>query len=140
MGLGILDSNKLTHVPGTVLLDEQAGHSEDQTRNLKHATGKDAHIILAPQPSEDPNDPLNWSQFRKDLALAVLCFGAIINAATQVRAHIALVNHRVRCSLQGWLLSPSTLTRQSRESPRFLDTISLSSVLLGSMAPHLPAR
>src|SRR5436190_15307542 len=83
MGLGILEDSKLNHVPGTVLLDEQAGHTEDQTRNLKHGSGKDVHIILAPQPSEDPNDPLNWSQFRKDLVLAILCFGAIINAATQ---------------------------------------------------------
>lgn len=84
MGIGILDDNKLSHVPGTVLLDEQAGHSEEQTRNLKHGTGKDSNIILAPQPSEDPNDPLNWSPFMKDFVLAVLCFGSIINAATQV--------------------------------------------------------
>src|SRR5271170_6857533 len=79
MGLGILDDNKLPHVPGTVLLDEIAGHSEDITTNLKHGTGSDSHIILAPQPSADPNDPLNWPRFRKDLALAILCFGAIIN-------------------------------------------------------------
>jgi len=84
MGLGVLEDHKLTHVPGTVLLDEQAGHTEAQTGNLKHGTGKDAHIILAPQPSEDPNDPLNWSPFFKDFCLAILCFGSIINAATQV--------------------------------------------------------
>lgn len=83
MGLGIIDDTKLAHVPGTVLLDEEAGHTEEQTGNLKHGIGKDSHIILAPQPSEDPNDPLNWSQFSKDFALTVLCFGAVINAATQ---------------------------------------------------------
>jgi hypothetical protein len=85
MGLGILDDDKkLPHVPGTVLLDEISAHVESQTSNLKHGTGKDSHIILAPQPSEDPNDPLNWSKSKKDVVLAVLCFGAIINAATQV--------------------------------------------------------
>jgi hypothetical protein len=84
MGLGILDDTKLAHVPGTVFLDEEAGHTEDQTANLKHGTGTDAHIILAPQPSEDPNDPLNWPRFQKDLALFVLCLGAIVNAACQV--------------------------------------------------------
>jgi hypothetical protein len=83
MGLGIVDDHNLSHVPGTVLLDEEAGHTEDQTSNLKHGSGNDSHIILAPQPSEDPNDPLNWPQMRKDLSLAILCFGAIINAATQ---------------------------------------------------------
>lgn len=97
MGLGILEDNKvLSHVPGTVLLDEIAGHSESQTTNLKHATGKEAHIILAPQPSEDPNDPLNWSSFRKDIALYILCFGSIVNAACQVNCflRISLISTR----------------------------------------------
>jgi hypothetical protein len=85
MGLGILDDHKLPHVPGTVILDEEAGHTETQTQNLKHGEGKDAHIILAPQPSEDPNDPLNWPRFRKDVALFVLGLGAIVNAACQVQ-------------------------------------------------------
>jgi len=84
MGLGILDSTKLTHVPGTVLLDEEAGHAEGQTGNLKHGTGKDSHIVLAPQPSEDPNDPLNWSRAKKELVLGILLLGSILNAATQV--------------------------------------------------------
>ena len=91
MGLGILDDHKLAHVPGTVLLDEIAGQSQDITTNLKHGTGRDSHIILAPQPSNDPNDPLNWPRFRKDLTLAVLCFGSIINAATQVSPHFLML-------------------------------------------------
>lgn len=104
MGLGIIDDTKLPHVPGTVLLDEKTAHSEGETSNLKHATGSNAHIILAPQPSEDPNDPLNWSVFQKDFALAVLCFGAIINAATQVR-DLSLFS-----LIQGPLLSAGTVT------------------------------
>lgn len=28
---------------------------------LKHGTGKHAHTILAPQPTDSPNDPLNVS-------------------------------------------------------------------------------
>jgi hypothetical protein len=85
MGLGILEDHKLAHVPGTILLDESAGNEDAaQTLDLKHAAGKDSHIILAPQPSEDPNDPLNWSHFRKDLVLLILCFGVVIHAATQV--------------------------------------------------------
>ena len=87
MGLGIFEDSKLAHVPGTVLLDEVAGHAKHQTTNLKHASGKDSHIILAPQPSEDPNDPLNWSAFRKDFVFTILCFGTIVNAATQVNAN-----------------------------------------------------
>ena len=111
MGLGIVDDHNLSHVPGTVLLDELAGHTEEQTSNLKHGTGKDSHIILAPQPSEDPNDPLNWPQMRKDLSLAILCFGAIINAATQVFIVLEICsNLRVPFSL----LVPSPLPSTSR--------------------------
>jgi hypothetical protein len=48
MGLGVLEDLKLDHVPGTVLLDQNAGRSEDITGGLKHGTGKDANIVLAP--------------------------------------------------------------------------------------------
>ncbi|EXJ63758.1 hypothetical protein A1O7_00093 [Cladophialophora yegresii CBS 114405] len=78
MGLGVLEANTTAHVPGTVLLDQQAAHSEDQTGRLKHGTGKNANIVLSPQPSEDPNDPLNWSSAKKHIVLAVIFFGVII--------------------------------------------------------------
>lgn len=84
MGLGILEPNTLNHVPGTVLLDQQAAHSEQQTGRLKHGGGKDAHIILAPQPSEDPNDPLNWSFLKKHLVLSIIFFGTIIHGVVPV--------------------------------------------------------
>lgn len=77
----IVDHN-LPHVPGTVLLNDEAAHSEAITGGLKHGTGRNAHIVLAPQPSEDPNDPLNWSAWKKEICLAILCFGAMLNAAT----------------------------------------------------------
>jgi len=82
MGLGILEDRTLPHVPGTVLLNDEVAHSEAITGGLKHGTGKNAHIVLAPQPSEDPNDPLNWSAFKKETCLMILTFGAMLNAAT----------------------------------------------------------
>ena len=85
MRFGVLEPRTSAHVPGTILLNEQAAHSEHDTQRLKHAVGKDGHILLAPQPSEDPNDPLNWSSFQKHFVLGVLCFGAIIHAAALVR-------------------------------------------------------
>lgn len=33
---------------------------------LKHGTGKFSHILLVPQPSDSPNDPLNWPLWKKD--------------------------------------------------------------------------
>lgn len=75
---GILEDKKLPHVPGTVLLDQLTAHSEDVTGRLKHGTGKNANIVLVPQPSEDPNDPLNWPAWKKALAMSIVQFGAIL--------------------------------------------------------------
>lgn len=72
------------HVPGTVLLNDEAAHSEELTHGLKHGTGRDAHIVLSPQPSEDPNDPLNWPLFKKEAIIWILCLGAMLNAGTNV--------------------------------------------------------
>jgi hypothetical protein len=46
-------------------LSEEAARTRiDITADLKYATGRIAHIVLAPQPSEDPNDPLNYIAFK----------------------------------------------------------------------------
>ena len=34
----------------------------------------DGKTVLIPQPSEDPNDPLNWSQTRKHIILFIIAF------------------------------------------------------------------
>jgi MFS family permease len=54
------------HVPGTVYLVDVAGQV---TSALHDASHKD--IVLVPRPSSDPNDPLNWSDRRKLLAVSM---------------------------------------------------------------------
>jgi len=39
--------------------------------------------VLAPQPSEDPNDPLNWPRWRRDVIFLTLNFGAVLIASVQ---------------------------------------------------------
>ncbi len=80
--LGILEDHKLAHVPATVILNEQSAHSEEVTAGLKHGTGKSSHIVLVPQPSEDPNDPLNWSNFKKLTVVVIVGFGGCLYAST----------------------------------------------------------
>lgn len=43
--------------------------SEDEARfpSLKTTTHRGKTIILVPQPSDDPNDPLNWPLWVRDL-------------------------------------------------------------------------
>ncbi|KAI1466194.1 MFS general substrate transporter [Daldinia caldariorum] len=80
MPWGILESKQAGHVPGTVILADQTDIPDeyrDISRELlKHGTGKYSHIILTPQPSDSPNDPLNWPTWRKDVILVIVGLSA----------------------------------------------------------------
>ncbi|KAI0521878.1 major facilitator superfamily domain-containing protein [Xylaria bambusicola] len=82
---GILEDKHMTHVPGTVpLTDSSDIPSEYRTipqELLKHGHGRNAHIILAPQPSDSPNDPLNWPTWRKDVILTIVGLSAAVVGA-----------------------------------------------------------
>lgn len=71
-----------------MLLDEKAAQDNhtksENTQRLKHGTGKSAHIVLSPQPSNDPNDPLNFPKWKKDMIIGILTFGTMLNAGTNV--------------------------------------------------------
>ncbi|KAH7339667.1 MFS general substrate transporter [Rhizoctonia solani] len=41
-------------------------------------TTEDGSCILWPQPREDPNDPLNWSGFKKNYTLAIISLATVI--------------------------------------------------------------
>lgn len=55
-------------VPGTVHLIDLEG-----ILSVKHASGHQEDIVLVPEPSEDPDDPLNWSAKRKLLSTTCIC-------------------------------------------------------------------
>jgi hypothetical protein len=44
--------------------------------NLK--TAKNSDTVLIPQPSEDPQDPLNWSPVKKHVILFIISFAAFL--------------------------------------------------------------
>jgi len=114
MGLGILEPANAHQVPGTVLLDQVAAHSEGATGQLKHASGGNSNIVLSPQPSEDPNDPLNWSSTKKHIVLFIVFLGVIIFGVVPVRSSRQLVIDpvlipiRVLCSTLALSMSRST--------------------------------
>ncbi|KAF1998816.1 serine/threonine kinase 16 [Amniculicola lignicola CBS 123094] len=88
MGLGVLDDRHLEHVPGTALLADLVSptshrhqyHGRD-TSLLKHGTGNNADIVLVPQPSESPRDPLNWPQWKKELLLLIISLDTAVVGA-----------------------------------------------------------
>lgn len=56
------------HVPGTVHLVDLLGNM-----NAQHARDGQKDIVLVPAPSDDPEDPLNWSRSRKALSTTCMC-------------------------------------------------------------------
>ncbi|OBT53924.1 hypothetical protein VE04_05142 [Pseudogymnoascus sp. 24MN13] len=85
MPLGILESGHGRDVRGTVVLDDLAANTGVDigldVSVLKHGSGKYSHIILNPQPSDDPNDPLNWSQTKKYTTITTILLAGILSAA-----------------------------------------------------------
>ncbi|PGH01144.1 hypothetical protein AJ79_08015 [Helicocarpus griseus UAMH5409] len=85
MGLGILEDSTLEHVPGTSYMLDDASSDADQlpqNPNLKYDCSGPVPIILVPQPSDDPNDPLNWSLLKRDTILAILSLISVLCATT----------------------------------------------------------
>lgn len=77
MGLGVIEPKHGHHVPGTIVLDQTTNQSDPVTNGLKRGTGRNSHLVLAPQPSEDPNDPLNWSVMQRHTVMFIVCFGTL---------------------------------------------------------------
>lgn len=85
MGLGVLEDSHLEHVPGTALLTDVRGLD---TSPLRHAKGNKSDILLVPQPSNSPNDPLNWPLWKKDFMLFIICIDtAVVGAWVNMSHH-----------------------------------------------------
>ncbi|PIL27048.1 MFS general substrate transporter [Ganoderma sinense ZZ0214-1] len=82
MAFGILDDYKLDSVPGTGLLSAKVNQvTTDGAGDLKRGTGKHSHIVLIPQPSDDPRDPLNWPRWKKETCFWMLVFASTLEGA-----------------------------------------------------------
>ncbi|KAF2845091.1 MFS transporter-like protein [Plenodomus tracheiphilus IPT5] len=83
MGLGILEDTKLEHVPGTSHVlpgDERRQIEETAARHMGLKYDKTGTILLVPQPSDDPNDPLNWPLWKRDTMIFLLSLLSVIAA------------------------------------------------------------
>ncbi|KAL9024865.1 MAG: hypothetical protein Q9196_006204 [Gyalolechia fulgens] len=73
--------NGLMCLPGTAfVLDDTSRPTPFQGTDarLKYDTRGAIPIILVPQPSDDPNDPLNWPLWKRDVILAILSAISVI--------------------------------------------------------------
>ncbi|KAH8703437.1 serine/threonine kinase 16 [Talaromyces proteolyticus] len=80
MPFGILECDAVENVPGTAIVSDQDDlppeYSLVPRDQLKHGKGRFSSVILVPQPSDDPNDPLNWPQWRKESVLLIIGLAA----------------------------------------------------------------
>ncbi|TVY47265.1 putative MFS-type transporter [Lachnellula occidentalis] len=85
MGLWILEPKALEHVPGTSNYFDDPDRPQvadgSAAAGLKCDTSGPVRIILVPQPSDDPNDPLvvlqNWPLWKRDTILFILALVSI---------------------------------------------------------------
>jgi hypothetical protein len=54
-------------------LNEKTFDSELPPGTVRLINIVDSKTVLVPQPSNDPNQPLNWSTWRKVLQMSILC-------------------------------------------------------------------
>ncbi|KAL3423710.1 major facilitator superfamily transporter [Phlyctema vagabunda] len=84
MGLGVLEDRVMQHVPGTTRYfddPERPQAATSDSAGLKCDTSGPVPIILVPQPSDDPNDPLNWPLWKRDSLLFILSVISIFATA-----------------------------------------------------------
>ncbi|KAL1843383.1 hypothetical protein VTJ49DRAFT_1970 [Mycothermus thermophilus] len=105
----------MSHVPGTTRYfddPERPQYAADGVEGLKCDTSGPVPIILVPQPSDDPNDPLNWPIWKRDLITFILsmvaifatCLGPILAANTLTLAMWYTTNFTAIAELTGWYL------------------------------------
>ncbi|KAL8773133.1 MAG: hypothetical protein Q9209_001809 [Squamulea sp. 1 TL-2023] len=80
MGLGVLEVKSSSHVAGTsYLLDDVSRPALPLNHNARPVKyDKSNTIILVPQPTDDPNDPLNWPLWKRDIILLILSTISVI--------------------------------------------------------------
>jgi len=65
----------IQHV-GDIGSNSPSSEADDMRGPAAHMKHSAKGILLVPQPSDDPRDPLNWSAFKKGVTLAVVCLAA----------------------------------------------------------------
>lgn len=77
-----LTQDELEDVPGTRRLFDSEGHTLLSLSGDASSLKKHGDIVLVPQPTDSPNDPLQWSLARKIWHTALVCFITALTAAT----------------------------------------------------------
>ena len=72
----IIDLDKIGEQDGYVLDEAQLKARLGLAVDAQLKTAKDGRTVLIPQPSDDPEDPLNWPEWKKNMILVVIAIAA----------------------------------------------------------------
>lgn len=99
MAFGVLEDRHLALPPGSSILSE----SKDATTESPDTVGlkKVGNIVLVPQPSDSPNDPLNWSKATKNTIgiLVSVISTTVIAMSVMLTPAIPIIAHRFTVSI-----------------------------------------
>ncbi|UPK95240.1 hypothetical protein LCI18_006175 [Fusarium solani-melongenae] len=126
MGLWVLEPKSNEKVPGTVYVEREDEQSRIKTAHLKTGTGRHEGIILVPQPSNSPNDPLNWPEREKVFHSLFLAIGSGLSSGT---AFFLNPSHGVMAKEIG-----TTLTQLSRSVSFLMLGLGLAGILTTPLA------
>ncbi|KAF2646076.1 MFS general substrate transporter [Massarina eburnea CBS 473.64] len=80
MGWGVLECSQMATPPGTVNIGAKNGKFQTPSDDTSHLK-RDGDVVLQPQPSDSPNDPLNWSRVWKETIMIILAFSSGVTTA-----------------------------------------------------------
>ncbi|KAL2265871.1 hypothetical protein VTJ83DRAFT_6971 [Remersonia thermophila] len=94
---------------------------------------KDGHTVLIPQPSDDVNDPLNWSRFRKHLILFVVSFASFLPDYGSATGAVTLIPQA-----EEWGITPDEVNHSQAGNVFMLGAGGVVVVILSAFFGRLP--
>ncbi|KAK3386844.1 major facilitator superfamily domain-containing protein [Podospora didyma] len=94
---------------------------------------KDGHTRLIPQPSDDPNDPLNWTRARKHLILFVISFASFLPDYGSATGAVTLLPQAVE-----WNMTPDEVNKSQAGNVFMLGAGGVLVVILSAYFGRLP--
>lgn len=119
-------------------LAEREGYITDvsQLEAVHHGnykTAKDGHTVLIPQPSDDPNDPLNWTWWKKHVILVIVSVTALLPDSGSATGAVTLLPQSVI-----WGIPETTVNHSQVGNVFMLGAGGIFATIMGSYLGRYP--
>jgi len=128
-----LDLDRVAESEGYVLDEAQLKVKLGLAADAHLKKTKDGRFVLIPQPTDDPDDPLNWSKSKKSLILLVIAASAFTADYSAATGASALIQQAAE-----WKISPNTVNHATAGNTFMLGVGGLVTVWLSAYFGRLP--